>query len=119
MILKVPLRSSHLSLSPLLLLRYVLFVKLLEENIRKVKLGTPDYKDMDPEVAVLDFKERRANYMTVYEQVDDRDGPYVKIINSKQFVVNNIRGYLPLKVRTARHTKIHCCLPREITEGNR
>ena len=25
--------------------------KLLEENIRKVKLSTPDYRDMDPEEA--------------------------------------------------------------------
>ena len=73
--------------------------QLLEENIRKVKLSTPDYRDMDPEQAVRDFKERRANYMQIYEPIDDRDGPYVKIINSKQFIVNNIRGYLPLKVR--------------------
>lgn len=53
---------------------------------------------MDPEQAVKDFKERRANYMQVYEPISEKDGPFVKIINSKQFVVNNIRGYLPLKV---------------------
>jgi broad specificity phosphatase PhoE len=70
----------------------------LEENIRKVKLSTPDYKDMDPEEAVLDFKLRRANYTKVYEPVQERDGPFVKIINSKQFIVHGIRGYLPLKV---------------------
>ena len=72
--------------------------KLLEENIRKVKLSTPDYRNMEPEAAVRDFKERRKNYMKVYEPVDERDGPYVKIVNSRQFIVNNIRGYLPLKV---------------------
>ena len=71
---------------------------MLEENIRTVKLSTPDYRDMDPEQAVKDFKERRANYMQVYEPISEKDGPFVKIINSKQFVVNNIRGYLPLKV---------------------
>lgn len=53
---------------------------------------------MDPEQAVLDFKERRAKYMQVYEPLDDEDGPHLKIINSKQFHVNSIRGYLPLKV---------------------
>jgi broad specificity phosphatase PhoE len=74
------------------------YSQLLEENIRKVKLSTPDYRNMDPEQAVLDFKERRAKYMQVYEPVDDEDGPHVKIINSKQFHVNSIRGYLPLKV---------------------
>lgn len=36
--------------------------------------------------------------MSVYEPVDASDGPYIKVINSKKFIVNNIRGYLPLKV---------------------
>lgn len=72
--------------------------ELLEENIRKVKLSTPDYRDMDPEEAIRDFHERRKNYMSVYEPVDESDGPHLKIINSRQFVVTNIRGYLPLKV---------------------
>lgn len=71
---------------------------LLEENIRKVKLSTPDYRGMDPEEAVADFKRRRENYMKVYEPVSAEDGPYIKIVNSRQFIVNNIRGYFPLKV---------------------
>lgn len=71
--------------------------ELLEENIRKVKLSTPDYRDMDPQEAMNDFKQRRENYMSVYEPVDEKDGSHIKIINSKQFIVNNIRGYLPLK----------------------
>lgn len=61
-------------------------------------MSTPDYKDMDPEEAVLDFKQRRANYKAQYEPLSEADGPFVKIINSKQFIVHNIRGYLPLKV---------------------
>lgn len=72
--------------------------ELLEENIKKVKLSTPDYRDMDADAAIADFLQRRKNYMDVYEPVDIEDGPHVKIINSKQFIVNNIRGYLPLKV---------------------
>jgi 6-phosphofructo-2-kinase/fructose-2,6-biphosphatase 2 len=56
--------------------------ELLEENIRKVKLSTPDYRDMDPEEAIKDFHERRRNYMSVYEPVDESDGPHLKIINS-------------------------------------
>jgi hypothetical protein len=59
---------------------------LLEENIRKVKLSTPDYRDMDPEEAMADFMQRRAEYIKVYEPVDDSDGSYIKIINSKQFI---------------------------------
>lgn len=53
---------------------------------------------MDPESAVRDFHARRENYKRVYEPISERDGPFVKIINSKQFIVNAIRGYLPLKV---------------------
>ena len=73
-------------------------LQLLEENIRKVKLSTPDYRDMDPEEAMADFRKRRENYLKVYESVEEGDGPHVKIINSKKFIVCNIRGYLPLKV---------------------
>jgi hypothetical protein len=70
----------------------------LEENIRKVKLSTPDYRDMDPAAAMEDFKRRRGFYMDHYEPVSESDGPHIKIINSRQFIVTDIRGYLPLKV---------------------
>jgi 6-phosphofructo-2-kinase len=53
---------------------------------------------MDEDAAMKDFMERRDNYMAVYEPVTENDGPFCKIINSKQFIVNNIRGYLSLKV---------------------
>ena len=72
--------------------------QLLEENIRKVKLSTPDYRGVDSETAMEDFLKRREQYMAVYEPVDEQDGSYVKIINSKQFIADNIRGYLKLKV---------------------
>eukprot|EP00521_Asterionellopsis_glacialis_P010630 CAMPEP_0195296590 /NCGR_PEP_ID=MMETSP0707-20130614/19776_1 /TAXON_ID=33640 /ORGANISM="Asterionellopsis glacialis, Strain CCMP134" /LENGTH=608 /DNA_ID=CAMNT_0040358147 /DNA_START=85 /DNA_END=1911 /DNA_ORIENTATION=+ len=73
--------------------------ELLEENIRKVKLNTPDYRDMESTKAIQDFKERRQQYESVYDPLDENhDGCYVKIINCKRFVVNSVRGYLPLKV---------------------
>jgi len=74
--------------------------KILEENIRKVKLDTPDYRDADPEEAVKDFHERRRQYESVYETLSDEDEnlPFIKVLNCKKFVVNNIRGYLPLKI---------------------
>lgn len=37
--------------------------------------------------------------MDVYKQVEDSEGSYFKILNYHKFVMNNIRGYLPLKVR--------------------
>ena len=60
--------------------------QLLEENIRKVKLSTPDYRDMPADQAIADFKQRREMYMKTYEPLDESDGPHIKIINSKRFI---------------------------------
>ena len=67
-------------------------------NVHKVKLSTPDYKDMEEKKAVADFMARRANYEKYYQPVDEEDGPFCKIVNSHRYVVHNIRGYLSLKV---------------------
>jgi broad specificity phosphatase PhoE/predicted kinase len=74
--------------------------ELLEENIAKVKLSTPDYRGVKEEDALEDFRKRRQQYMSVYVPIDESDGwcSYVKIINSRKFIANNIRGYLKLKV---------------------
>ena len=55
--------------------------------------------DDDPDAAFKDFKQRRENYMSVYDTVDDREGSYIKIIDNLTFIVHNARGYLPQKVR--------------------
>lgn len=62
-------------------------------------MNTPDYKGVDADEALKDFKQRRENYMSVYEPVDERDGSYIKIVNNLTFIVHNARGYLPQKVR--------------------
>ena len=73
--------------------------EVLEQNIKTVKMSTPDYKDMDPEKAVQDFMKRRENYANVYKSVEDDEGSYIKVFDNKKFVIHNVRGYLPLKVR--------------------
>ncbi|KAH9274206.1 hypothetical protein BSLG_002125 [Batrachochytrium salamandrivorans] len=72
---------------------------VLEKNIQ-MKLNGPDYKFMDPEVAINDFKARISNYEKVYqtisEEEEQREVSYIKIINVGQKVIaNRIRGYLP------------------------
>lgn len=76
--------------------------ELLEKNIR-LKLSGPDYKNMDPEVALSDFRSRLHNYEKVYETIDEEeenenekfDIQYVKIINAGKKVISyNISGYL-------------------------
>lgn len=39
-----------------------------------------------------------ANYEAVYETVTKEEGPSIKIVDSQQFIVTGIRGYLSLKV---------------------
>lgn len=71
---------------------------MLEENIRTVKLSTPDYKNMDPDKALKDFMERRSNYAKGYTHVEDSEGSYVRVINYKKYEIHDVRGYLKLKV---------------------
>lgn len=74
---------------------------ILESNIRLKLLG-PDYKEMDPAVALADFVGRLHNYEKAYETIDDAEeksmGPgfqYVKIIDvGKKIVSYNIKGFL-------------------------
>lgn len=56
-------------------------------------------KGIGSEASFQDFMQRRENYKDVYETVDERDGSYIKIINSQTYIVHNCRGYLPQKVR--------------------
>mmetsp|Transcript_44109 Transcript_44109/g.64827 ORF Transcript_44109/g.64827 Transcript_44109/m.64827 type:complete len:528 (+) Transcript_44109:288-1871(+) len=72
--------------------------EILKKNIRKYLDSAPDYRDCDPDAAFKDFKERRERYMSDYETVHDEEGSYVKVYDCKRFVLNNIRGYLPLKI---------------------
>lgn len=72
---------------------------ILNTNIH-LKLSGPDYKDMDPEVALKDFLGRLRNYERAYETIDESeeaiDGfQYVKMINvGKKVVSYNIQGFL-------------------------
>lgn len=76
--------------------------ELIEKNIH-LKLSGPDYKKMDPQKALQDFKQRLINYEKVYETIDEDeevengkfDIQYVKIINAGKKVISyNISGYL-------------------------
>lgn len=76
--------------------------ELIEKNIHLKLLG-PDYKKMDREMALRDFRHRLQNYEKVYETIDateehnnEKNGiQYVKIINAgKKIISYNISGYL-------------------------
>lgn len=72
---------------------------ILDTNIR-LKLSGPDYRDMDPEVALRDFLGRLRNYESAYETIDESEEAlegfqYVKMIDvGKKVVSFNIQGFL-------------------------
>jgi predicted kinase len=75
---------------------------ILAQNY-KLKLQNDDYKNMNPDQALKDFKERVRAYDQVYETIEDcEDGnniQYIKLYNVGQKVVTrNCKGYLPSQV---------------------
>lgn len=72
---------------------------IIESNIR-LKLSGPDYKDMDPNIALADFVGRLHNYEKAYETIDEEEEKvpgfqYVKMIDvGKKVVSYNIKGFL-------------------------
>jgi len=102
------LKAENIGAKTLFLEAIVNDKTMLEENIRTVKLSTPDYKGVDPEMALKDFMKRRENYAGGYSSVEDSEGSYVRVINFKKFEIHNVRGYLPLKVSFAKCLSAMC-----------
>lgn len=74
---------------------------IIESNIRQTKLRSPDYRDVDPEQAVSDFRERIAMYEEAYQTIDEEDASWVKLIDAgRQLQVNRIDGYLQSRLVT-------------------
>ncbi|KAF9976893.1 Fructose-2,6-bisphosphatase, partial [Modicella reniformis] len=72
---------------------------LILHNIMSVKLSSPDYKNMDPEQAVEDFKARIFHYKEAYEAVTEENLTYIKLINvGSQVIINHIQGYLQSRI---------------------
>ncbi|KAF8468461.1 fructose-2,6-bisphosphatase-like protein [Kalaharituber pfeilii] len=72
--------------------------KLLEANMR-LKLSGPDYKGMDPTLALEDFKRRVKIYEDNYEPVGDYEEQmnwqYIKMVDvGRKVVAHQIRGFL-------------------------
>ena len=73
--------------------------KVVEANVRSVKLSSPDYTDWDPEKAMQNYYERIAGHQKTYEPIENPSFPYIKLINvGEQVVVNNIQGYLQSRI---------------------
>ncbi|KAH8921934.1 bifunctional 6-phosphofructo-2-kinase/fructose-2,6-bisphosphate 2-phosphatase [Atractiella rhizophila] len=73
--------------------------EVIEANIRRVKISSPDYKGWDPEKAVADYWKRIQRHAELYEPIENPTFPYVKIVNvGERIIVNNIQGYLQSRI---------------------
>jgi 6-phosphofructo-2-kinase / fructose-2,6-biphosphatase 3 len=77
-------------------------VAVLEKNYRLKMRFSPDYRGINMEAALADFKERILKYQSVYETITDRTMHYVKLIDMVtgrgHMDVNRISGYIPGKM---------------------
>uniref|UniRef100_A0A8C9FJR8 6-phosphofructo-2-kinase/fructose-2,6-biphosphatase 1 n=1 Tax=Pavo cristatus TaxID=9049 RepID=A0A8C9FJR8_PAVCR len=71
---------------------------IIEENIKQVKLSSPDYKGCTPEEAVADFLQRIECYKTTYEPLDeqlDSGLSYIKIFDvGMRYLANRVQGHV-------------------------
>lgn len=71
---------------------------LLEANMR-LKLNGPDYKEMDPAIALADFKKRVREYEKAYvplgEYEEKHNMPYIQMIDvGRKVISHQIKGFL-------------------------
>lgn len=68
--------------------------QIIENNIRATKIRSPDYRGVDPDQAVADFRRRIAHYEAAYQPLSD-DCAYIQTVNvGERTVSNRIRGWL-------------------------
>lgn len=76
--------------------------ELIEENIKAVKVDSPDYAGEDAETAVADFRRRIQQYTEAYEPIDpqlDRELSWLKVFNVDQkYEANRIADHLQSKL---------------------
>ncbi|KAI0078320.1 bifunctional 6-phosphofructo-2-kinase/fructose-2,6-bisphosphate 2-phosphatase [Panus rudis PR-1116 ss-1] len=73
--------------------------EIIMQNIRSVKISSPDYRGWDPEKAVADYYQRIKNHETHYEPVEEITWPSIRILNvGEKIMVNQIRGYLQSRI---------------------
>ncbi|KAI8374690.1 6-phosphofructo-2-kinase-domain-containing protein [Radiomyces spectabilis] len=69
------------------------------DNIKHVKISSPDYVGWNPEDAVVDYGNRIKQHEAKYETIADTTLPFVKLINAgEQLIVNNCVGYLQSRI---------------------
>lgn len=74
--------------------------RIIEDNVRSVKISSPDYVGWSPEDAVQDYLKRINARIPHYESMEERELHYVKMVNAgERVIVNNCAfGYLSQRI---------------------
>ncbi|XP_030624713.1 6-phosphofructo-2-kinase/fructose-2,6-bisphosphatase isoform X9 [Chanos chanos] len=76
--------------------------EIIAENIKQVKLSSPDYIGCDKEEAVADFLKRIECYKITYVPLDDdkdRNLSYIKIFNvGSRYLVNRVQDHIQSRI---------------------
>jgi broad specificity phosphatase PhoE len=77
--------------------------KVIEENILKNKLKSPDYQGWNEDEALKDFRDRIKTYEYTYDNLsEEHDGKDCSFIQMKNFnsevVIQNVQGFLQSKI---------------------
>lgn len=74
--------------------------RIIEENVRSVKISSPDYIGWDPDDAVKDYLKRINARIPHFETMEEKDLHFVKMVNAgERVIVNNCAfGYLSQRI---------------------
>ncbi|KAJ9301445.1 hypothetical protein DTO271G3_1580 [Paecilomyces variotii] len=74
--------------------------RIIEENVRRVKIGSPDYKGWNSDDAVKHYLSRISARIPQFQTMEEKDLNFIKMINAGQrLIVNNCSfGYLSHRI---------------------
>lgn len=74
--------------------------RIIEENVRSVKISSPDYIGVNPDDAIKDYLARINARIPHFETMEEQELHFIKMINAGERVVANncAFGYLPQRI---------------------
>lgn len=76
--------------------------EIIEQNIKEVKVSSPDYQNMNKDAALQDFLKRIEHYQEKYQPLDEaseKDLSYMKIYNTgEKVVVHKHEGHIQSRI---------------------
>jgi len=72
---------------------------IIADNIRRTKLGSPDYFGISNEEAKADFSARIDHYVSAYQPLEEENIPWIKIVDAgRQVLLNRLNGTLLMRL---------------------